>query len=92
MPWFSYQSLNPTKGVGPTRTSGDCSVSTPRDEAARGVGFDEGNKPEQWIEYLETRSIDVTLDILRDEAKAVLQKYVDEGGIIYNGRPSATPG
>ncbi len=61
-----------------------------RDEDARGIGFDEGNKPDQWIEYLETRSIDVTRDILRHEAKAVLQKYVDEGGIIYNGRPSST--
>lgn len=57
-----------------------------RDEDARSIGFDEGEKPVQWIEALENRSIKVTRDILRDTAKAILQHYVDEGGIIYNGR------
>ena len=57
-----------------------------RDEDARSIGFDEGDKPEQWTKKLEARSIVVTRDILRYEAKAILQKYVDEGGIIYNGR------
>ena len=57
-----------------------------RDEDARSIGFDEGEKPEQWIEALEGRAIKVTRDILRDKAKAILQQYVDEGGIIYNGR------
>ena len=57
-----------------------------RDEDARSIGFDEGEKPEQWIEALEGRSIKVTRDILRDKAKTILQQYVDEGGIIYNGR------
>ncbi len=56
-----------------------------RDEDARGIGFDEGEKPTQWIRALENRSVQVTRDVLRYEAKAVLQKYVDEGGIIYNG-------
>ena len=57
-----------------------------RDEDAREIGFDEGEKPKHWIEVLENRSIEVTRDIFRDKAKALLQKYVDEGGIIYNGR------
>ena len=57
-----------------------------RDEDARSIGFDEGEKPVLWIEALESRSIKVTRDILRDTSKAVLQQYVDEGGIIYNGR------
>jgi len=56
-----------------------------RDEDARSIGFDEGEKPVQWIEALENRSIKVTRDILRDTAKAILKQYVDEGGIIYNG-------
>jgi len=57
-----------------------------RDEDARSIGFDEGEKPLRWIEGLEKRSIKVTRDIMRFKAKSVLQKYVDEGGIIYNGR------
>jgi len=57
-----------------------------RDEDARTIGFDEGEKPEQWIKALEGRGIRVTRDILRFEAKSILQQYVDEGGIIYNGR------
>ena len=57
-----------------------------RDEDARSIGFDEGEKPDQWIKALEKRSIKVTRDILRDKSKAVLQQYIDAGGIIYNGR------
>jgi len=57
-----------------------------RDEDARKIGFDEGDKPDKWYQKLQSRSITVTRDILRDEAIAVLQQYVDEGGIIYNGR------
>ncbi|MBW2466326.1 MAG: nucleoside deaminase [Deltaproteobacteria bacterium] len=57
-----------------------------RDEDARSIGFDEGEKPPKWLEYFNSRSITVTRDILRTKAMAVLQQYVDEGGIIYNGR------
>jgi tRNA(Arg) A34 adenosine deaminase TadA len=57
-----------------------------RDEDARTIGFDEGEKPEQWIKGLEDRGIRVTRDILRDKSRTILQQYVDEGGIIYNGR------
>jgi tRNA(Arg) A34 adenosine deaminase TadA len=61
-----------------------------RDEDARGIGFDEGDKPDNWIDKLQSRSISVTRDILRDKAKTVLQQYIDEGGIIYNGRSQLT--
>jgi len=57
-----------------------------RDEDARSIGFDEGDKPNDWIQKLQARSIIVTRDVFRVKAKAVLQQYVDEGGIIYNGR------
>ena len=57
-----------------------------RDEDARMIGFDEGEKPKQWIVALEDRGINVTRDICRDKAKAIMQQYVDKGGIIYNGR------
>ena len=57
-----------------------------RDEDARSLGFDEGDKPDDWPQKLQSRTISVTRDILRYKAKAVLQQYIDAGGIIYNGR------
>jgi len=62
-----------------------------RDEDARSIGFDEGDKPDAWFKKLQARSISVTRDILRDKARAVMQQYVDEGGIIYNGRIQKVP-
>lgn len=61
-----------------------------RDEDARSIGFDEGDKPDDWPQKLQSRTISVTRDILRDKAKGVLQQYVDSGGIIYNGRFQVT--
>ena len=43
-----------------------------RDEDARSIGFDEGHKPPDWIKSLESHGISVVLDILRQEARAVL--------------------
>lgn len=57
-----------------------------RDEDARSLGFDEGAKPLDWVETLKTRGILVTQDIHRSEAAQVLQDYVNDGGIMYNGR------
>ena len=57
-----------------------------RDEDARSIGFDEGDKQVDWIRNLQSRNIAVTRDIYRDKARRVLQQYVDAGGIIYNGR------
>jgi tRNA(Arg) A34 adenosine deaminase TadA len=57
-----------------------------RDEDARAIGFDEGPKPDNWIKSLEDRGISVRRDVLRERAKAVLLKYSERGGLIYNAR------
>jgi len=54
-----------------------------RDEDVRAVGFDEGDKPADWIATLAKRNTAATPDILRDDAIAVLKAYLDEGGTIY---------
>jgi tRNA(Arg) A34 adenosine deaminase TadA len=56
-----------------------------RDEDARAIGFDEGDKPAGWRAYLAARGIEVVEDVLRAEAAAVLRAYKDAGGEIYNG-------
>ncbi len=55
-----------------------------RDEDARSIGFDEGNKPPDWVKSLESRGIGVIRDVLRQQAKAVLLEYEKQGGLIYN--------
>ncbi len=57
-----------------------------RDEDAREIGFDEGDKPNDWPEKLKQRGIAVYRDVRRPQALAVLRKYRDLGGQIYNGR------
>jgi tRNA(Arg) A34 adenosine deaminase TadA len=57
-----------------------------RGEDAVRIGFDEGAKPADWVRSLESRGIVVMQDILREEAGAVLVKYCESGGVIYNGR------
>jgi len=57
-----------------------------RDEDARAVGFDEGDKPAGWIAALGRRDIGVVRDVMRREAAAVLEDYAAAGGVIYNGR------
>ncbi|MBM4103367.1 MAG: nucleoside deaminase [Planctomycetes bacterium] len=54
-----------------------------RGEDAEAIGFDEGAKPAEWVKELEKRGIEVTLDILHAEAKAVLNAYKSTNGIIY---------
>lgn len=55
-----------------------------RDEDARRIGFDEGPKTEQWAEALRQRGIRVIRDVLRDEARQVLEDYLAAGGVVYN--------
>ena len=55
-----------------------------RDEDARRIGFDEGDKPEDWIDRLRRRGIEVVRDVSRAEAVSVLENYARSGGIIYN--------
>ncbi len=57
-----------------------------RGEDATAIGFDEGTKPLNWVESLEARGISVTRDVHRNTATQVLQDYIQDGGIIYNGR------
>jgi len=64
-------------------------VCAAREEDARAIGFDEGPKPASWVEALETRGIEVVLDIQRERAQGVLQLYAAQGGLIYNGRSGA---
>lgn len=52
--------------------------------AAAAIGFDEGPRPDRWIDALECRGIDVTTGVLSAEAGAVLRDYADAGGQIYN--------
>lgn len=56
-----------------------------RDADARSVGFDEGNKPDDWPDHLASLGIDVRIDVLRESATAVLVDYAASGGPIYNG-------
>jgi tRNA(Arg) A34 adenosine deaminase TadA len=55
-----------------------------RDEDARRIGFDEGPKPADWQQALKQRGVQVTRDVLRQEAVDVLELYVELGGAIYN--------
>ena len=56
------------------------------DEDARRIGFDEGDKPSDWIGRLRKRGIEVVRDVSRTEAVSVLEDYARNGGLIYNGR------
>ena len=52
------------------------------------AGFAEGPLPSDWAEQLEDRPplqpITVVRDVLREEACAVLRRYRDRGGPVYN--------
>jgi tRNA(Arg) A34 adenosine deaminase TadA len=54
-----------------------------RDEDARAAGFDEGDKPADWVGAYQRRGIAITRDCLRGEARAVLLEYAAAGGPIY---------
>ena len=62
-----------------------------RDEDARAIGFDEGSKPDNWVKALEDCGISVRRDVLREQAKAVLLEYSEQGGLIYNTLKKETP-
>ncbi len=54
-------------------------------EDANRIGFDEGDKPDNWPETLARRAISVSRCICREEAAGVLADYARAGGLIYNG-------
>lgn len=51
---------------------------------AEAIGFDEGPRHPDWMAELTQRGIQVTTEILRPEAVAVLQHYHTQQGKIYN--------
>jgi tRNA(Arg) A34 adenosine deaminase TadA len=59
-------------------------IGAAREDAAR-LAFDEGPVFPASYEYLEKRGIRVVRDVLRDEARAVLERYRAKRGPIYNG-------
>jgi len=59
-------------------------VTAASDQDAREVGFDEGAKPNNWVNSLTSRGIDVVSQIQQNEAKAVLHVYLKRQGKIYN--------
>ena len=74
VPWFGVRRL----------------VIGARDEDARRIGFDEGDKPPDWISRLRARGIEVEQDVARAEATSVLEAYARSGGPIYNSGNGAT--
>ena len=55
-----------------------------REDAAR-LRFDEGPVFPESYRYLEERGITIVRNLLRDEAVAVLERYREKSGMIYNG-------
>jgi tRNA(Arg) A34 adenosine deaminase TadA len=60
-------------------------VTAATDQDIRAIGFDEGSKPSDWKTPLLKRGISVTSEVLRAEAVAILERYRQQGGEIYNG-------
>lgn len=57
-----------------------CAADTADAEA---IGFDEGAKPEHWVQALELRGIAVTLGVLAEQGRALLRAYQRASGVIY---------
>ena len=55
-----------------------------REDAAR-LGFEEGPVFPESYAYLEERGVRFTREVLRAEARAVLEAYREQGGLVYNG-------
>ena len=49
------------------------------------IGFDEGLLPEAWERRFAEAGVEVVCGVLRDEARAVMERYVERGGTTYNG-------
>lgn len=57
---------------------------TPRQDV-EAIGFDEGPATPRWRRELQRRGIAVRGPLLRRQGQAILQRYVERGGPIYNG-------
>jgi tRNA(Arg) A34 adenosine deaminase TadA len=62
-----------------------------RDDDVKDIHFDEGPKITDWRYELEKRGIETTVDVLREDAIAVLRTYSSQGGLIYGGRGTSRP-
>lgn len=52
---------------------------------AEAAGFDEGDKPADWVDSLERRGISTQGGVLHEKARAVLMRYAKrDGAIIYH--------
>jgi tRNA(Arg) A34 adenosine deaminase TadA len=56
-----------------------------RAEDVCAIGFDEGDKPVNWVDSLSHRGIAVQRDLCRESAISALQEYLKVSGLIYNG-------
>lgn len=54
-------------------------------EDAIAIGFDEGPVFAESFRYLRSRGVEIVEGVLRDEGRAVLQRYRAQGGPVYNG-------
>lgn len=54
------------------------------DTDARAIGFDEGPRHADWMAELAARGIEVHRQVCREQARAVLERYRELGGDIYN--------
>ena len=63
-------------------------IGATKDDVERITGFAEGPLPEDWVGELAHREplapVTVVRDVLRADACAVLRRYVEEGGRVYN--------
>ena len=66
-------------------------ASGAHDADARGIGFDEGPKVNNWVRALQERGIAVTTGVHRKAACEVLRAYRDAGGDIYNPHARTSP-
>jgi tRNA(Arg) A34 adenosine deaminase TadA len=54
---------------------------------AEAAGFDEGDKPDNWVESLRDRHIEVEVGVLQEKAAGIFDYYREHGGEIYNAGP-----
>ena len=59
-------------------------IGASRDDAIA-IGFDEGPVFAESFAYLRERGVVIDEGVLRAEARAVLERYRDLGGLVYNG-------
>jgi len=53
-------------------------------EDAQGIGFDEGPVFPESYSYLAARGVEIVREVLRMEAKSVIQEYLASGGLVHN--------